>query len=90
MGSRRGWKGAREPSAQPRVFALAADRETGSTLAMGSAMRILLLVLLTLLAVQPTASAEVPLFPEEFERADIIVIERDGQELFGFDSLTGR
>jgi len=53
-------------------------------------MRILLLVLPVLLAVRPMASAEVPLFAEEFERADVIAIERDGQELFGFDSLTGR
>ena len=53
-------------------------------------MRILLLVLPALLAVRPTASAEVPLFAAEFERADVIAIERDGQELFGFDSLTGR
>ena len=53
-------------------------------------MRILLLVLAVLVVVLPTASAEVPLFPEEFERADVIAIERDGREFFGFDSLTGR
>ncbi len=72
------------------MVALAADRETGSTLAMGSATRMLRLVLSAFLAVLPTASAEVPFFPEEFDRADVIAIERDGRELFGFDSLTGR
>jgi hypothetical protein len=53
-------------------------------------MRISLLILSAILAVQSTASAELPLFPEQFERADIIAIERDGHELFGFDSVTGR
>ncbi len=36
------------------------------------------------------ARAEVPLFADEFERLDVIAIERDGRDLFGFDSLSGR
>ena len=36
------------------------------------------------------ASAQVGLFADEFERADVISIERDGRDLFGFDAVTGR
>jgi hypothetical protein len=34
--------------------------------------------------------AQVPLFPEELERVDVIALERDGRDLFAFDALTGR
>lgn len=38
-----------------------------------------------------TASlAQVGLYPAELERVDVIAIESDGQDLFAFDSLTGR
>ena len=43
---------------------------------MGSTLRISLLVLSALMAVSSNASAEIPLFPEEFERADIIAYLR--------------
>jgi hypothetical protein len=35
------------------------------------------------------ARAEVPLLPVEIERFDVISIQRDGLDLFAFDSLTG-
>ncbi|HIF93535.1 MAG: hypothetical protein ABGX04_12355 [Myxococcales bacterium] len=34
--------------------------------------------------------AQVPLFPDEIERIDVIAVERDGRDIFAFDSLTGR
>lgn len=37
-----------------------------------------------------STSAQVPLLPDEVERLDVIAIERDGQELYSFDALTGR
>ena len=39
--------------------------------------------------VASAAFAQVGLFPDEVERVDVIAIERDGRELFAFDSLTG-
>jgi hypothetical protein len=36
------------------------------------------------------ASAQVRLFADEFDRADVITIEQDNRDLFGFDSITGR
>lgn len=36
------------------------------------------------------ASAQVQLFADEFERADVISIERDGRDLYGFDAVTGQ
>jgi len=37
-----------------------------------------------------TATAQVPRYADQFERADVVAIEQDGRDLFGFDSLTGR
>ncbi|MHA7837096.1 MAG: hypothetical protein ACX98W_06520 [bacterium] len=48
-----------------------------------------LLGLVASLATGPVR-AQVPLLPQEVERVDVIAIERDGRELFGFDALTGR
>jgi hypothetical protein len=36
-----------------------------------------------------SAAAQLPLLPDEVERVDVIAIERDGRELYGFDALTG-
>jgi len=36
-----------------------------------------------------SAVGEIPLLPAEIERFDVITIERDGLNLFAFDSLTG-
>lgn len=49
---------------------------------------LLLLTTLTLFVSAPTR-AQVALFPDEIERVDVIAIERDGRELYAFDSLTG-
>lgn len=46
------------------------------------------LVLLALFSAV-VAEAQVALFPDEVERVDVIAIERDGRELYAFDSLTG-
>jgi len=35
------------------------------------------------------SEAQVPLLPEEIQRVDVIALERDGREIFGFDALTG-
>jgi hypothetical protein len=53
-----------------------------------------LLSLFTLLAflllLAAPSRAQVGLFPTEIERLDVIAIERDGRDIFAFDSLTGR
>ena len=41
------------------------------------------------LVLAPGASAQVPVFPEEFDRVDVISIVRDQRDLFGFDALRG-
>ena len=48
--------------------------------------------LLVLIAglVATTATAQVPRYADQFERADVVAIEQDGRDLFGFDSLSGR
>ncbi|MEM9175057.1 MAG: hypothetical protein AAGC67_07460 [Myxococcota bacterium] len=46
-------------------------------------------VLVLLVLSMETARAQVRLFPDEFERVDVIAIERDGRQLFAFDSITG-
>lgn len=51
--------------------------------------RLALLLLLVVVA-PPGATAELPLVPDELERIDVIAIERDGRDLFAFDSLSGR
>lgn len=33
---------------------------------------------------------QVPLFPDEIERVDVIAIERDGRDFYAFDALSGR
>jgi hypothetical protein len=43
-----------------------------------------------ILALPVPATAQVRLFAEEFDRADVIIIERDGRDLYGFDAVTGR
>jgi hypothetical protein len=51
---------------------------------------VFMLFLLMVIALGPaTVLAQVPLFPIELERVDVIAIERDGRDLFAFDSLTG-
>jgi len=50
-----------------------------------------LLALLFLLPVSSNSSkAQVDLFPTELERVDVIAIERDGRDLFAFESVSGR
>jgi len=47
-------------------------------------------VLFVILLAGPSAvRAQVPLFPEEVERIDVIAVERDGRELYAFDALSG-
>jgi hypothetical protein len=36
-----------------------------------------------------SAVAQVPLLPDEFQRVDVIAIERDGRDLYSFDAVTG-
>jgi len=45
---------------------------------------------LAILLLAIASAAQVPLYPTEFERVDVIAIERDGRDLFAFDSVTGR
>ena len=45
--------------------------------------------LLLLISSPQRGPAQVPLFPDEFERLDVIAIERDKRDLLGFDALTG-
>jgi len=47
------------------------------------------LVLIGVLLSPAVATAQVRLFPGEFQRSDVIAIERDGRDLFGFDSVSG-
>lgn len=57
-------------------------------------MRECLLVLPLILgfaALAPiSAGAQVPFFVDEFQRADVVSIEVDGRDLFGFDSVSGQ
>lgn len=53
-------------------------------------MRWTLLALLALGTLLTEASADVRFLPQEFERADVIAIERDDRDLYGFDAMTGR
>jgi hypothetical protein len=53
------------------------------------AARIALGLALLALPLAPRARAQVPLFPDEVERVDVIAIERDGRDLVAFDALRG-
>ena len=46
--------------------------------------------MITVFLVLGPAAAQVPLFPDEFQRADVVAIERDGRDLYGFDSISGQ
>ena len=48
-----------------------------------------LLVSTLLLFLSAPTRAQVSLFPVEVERVDVIAVERDGRDLYAFDSLTG-
>ena len=54
------------------------------------AAELALLLSTVLVLLCATASAQVPLFPIEIERVDVIAIERDGRDIFAFDALIGR
>jgi hypothetical protein len=56
---------------------------------MRSPLRPLILLIPGVLLGLKTSMAQVPLFPDEFQRTDVIAIELDGRDLFGFDSVTG-
>lgn len=53
-------------------------------------MLLMSLLVFLLFSVPPASQAQVALYPTEFERVDVIAIERDGRDLFAFDSVTGR
>jgi len=53
-------------------------------------MKIAVVLVLVLCGLGRSASAQVPLLPDEVERIDVIAIERDGRDLYSFDALTGR
>lgn len=57
---------------------------------LGPALLFALLLALVGVTTPRAAEAQVPLMPDEFERIDVIAIERDGRELYAFDALTGR
>ena len=61
------------------------DDDPGSPLWMPR----LVFVLSVLVTLARAAAAQVPLLPDEFERVDVIAIERDGRDLFAFEALTG-
>lgn len=47
------------------------------------------LTTMLLFSMETAVAAQVPFLPDQFERVDVIGIERDRRELFAFDSLTG-
>lgn len=57
--------------------------------ALPTGFRVLTLFVIAASVAFP-ARAQVPLFADEFERADVISVERDGRDLFGFDAVSGQ
>jgi len=56
---------------------------------MSALSHLPLFLLLLLVMSSPSAHAQVRLFPDEVQRVDVIAIERDGRDVYAFDSLTG-
>jgi hypothetical protein len=51
--------------------------------------RSLILAFCGVLLFAKAATPQVPIFPDEFQRSDVIAIELDDRTLFGFDSVSG-
>jgi hypothetical protein len=50
----------------------------------------LTLLLLGASLASTTATAQVPRFADQFQRTDVVTVEQDRRDLFGFDSVSGR